>query len=418
MSESAQPARTKSFAALRHPASRAYLAGTTLAMMADNIEHVISYWIMYQKFHSPELAGFAVISHWAPFLFFSVYAGALADRFDARRIIQVGQGLFMLVSVCWGLLFLTDTLEMWHAVVLLSLHGLAGVLWGPAGQMIIHDIAGPAQLQSSIRMLSTARHLGQLLGPAIGGGMLLALGPAWGIFANGLFYLPIMIWLCLVPYGSRKGVDTPPRAPRRGFSEIFETLRLISHDKLILTMILIGGFASLIVGNAYQAQMPEFAHDLVHDDADAGHSYSILLAANACGALLAGLVLESRGFLSARAGAVYVLVMLWCVAIAFFALTETYIVAVIALVVAGFLNLAYSAMTQTLVQTHSPHEIRGRVIGLYQMSSLGMRAFSGVFVGVVGGMIGVHWSLALSAMALLAVIVVMLSMTSWVNRLR
>jgi hypothetical protein len=71
---------THSFAALRHAGFRAYFIGTALAMMADSVEHVISYWVMFQKFHSPALAGFAVISHWVPFLLFGVWSGALADR--------------------------------------------------------------------------------------------------------------------------------------------------------------------------------------------------------------------------------------------------------------------------------------------------------------------------------------------------
>jgi len=85
----------KSFAALRHPQYRIYFIATALAMMADNIEHVISYWVLYQKFHSPTLGGIAVLTHWLPFLLFSVYSGALADRFDRRRIIQVGMLCFM-----------------------------------------------------------------------------------------------------------------------------------------------------------------------------------------------------------------------------------------------------------------------------------------------------------------------------------
>ncbi len=85
-----------SFPALRHPGFRAYFLVSALAMMADSVEHVISYWIMFQKFHSPALGGFAMLSHWLPFLFFSVYAGALAERFDPRRLIQAGMALFML----------------------------------------------------------------------------------------------------------------------------------------------------------------------------------------------------------------------------------------------------------------------------------------------------------------------------------
>jgi hypothetical protein len=75
------------FAALRNRDCRPYLFGAGLAMMADNIEHVITYWVLWEKFHSPALVGFEVISHWTPFLLFSVYFGALADRHDCRRLI-------------------------------------------------------------------------------------------------------------------------------------------------------------------------------------------------------------------------------------------------------------------------------------------------------------------------------------------
>ena len=127
MADSPQAAgRPVAFAALRHGSFRAYFLTSAAAMMADNIEHVISYWVMFQKFHSPALAGFAVLSHWLPFLLFSVYFGALADRYDCRRIIQVALVLFMGVSLAWGVLFLTDTIELWHAVVLLTVHGMAG----------------------------------------------------------------------------------------------------------------------------------------------------------------------------------------------------------------------------------------------------------------------------------------------------
>jgi hypothetical protein len=96
--------------------------------------------------------------------------------------------------------------------------------------------------------------------------------------------------------------------------------------------------------------------------------------------------------------------MLWCAVIIGFALTRSYALAVILLFVAGFLELAYNAMAQTLVQLHAPPEIRGRVIGLYAMSALGMRTFSGVSVGLGGSLIGIHASLALSATALLGLL--------------
>jgi MFS family permease len=174
-------------------------------------------------------------------------------------------------------------------------------------------------------------------------------------------------------------------------------------------MTLLAGAASLVVGNAYQAQMPEFAHRLGH--ADGGITYSALFAADAAGALTAGLLLESRSLLPASTRTAFVLAMLWCCAIGGFAASSSYPLAVALLFCAGFLNLSFGSMAQTLVQMEAPINIRGRVIGLYSMSSLGLRAFAGVTVGLMGSLIGIHWSLALSAMLLLAVIAVLAAFT-------
>ena len=70
---------------------------------------------------------------------------------------------------------------------------------------------------------------------------------------------------------------------------------------------------------------------------------------------------------------------------------------------AGFLELSFNAMAQSLVQINAPPDMRGRVIGLFNMASLGLRAFSGISVGVLGSLIGIHWSLALSALAAMIV---------------
>ncbi|MBI4290876.1 MAG: MFS transporter [Betaproteobacteria bacterium] len=400
----------QSFAALRHPGFRAYFITTALSMMADSVEHVISYWMMFEKFHSPALGGFAVLSHWLPFLLFSVYSGALADRFDPRGLIQLGMLIFMAVSLGWGLLFLADSLEMWHAVVLLILHGFAGVLWTPAGQVLIHDIVGGAQLQSAVRLSATARWLGLLMGPAVGGGILLLLGPAHGILLNVLIYLPLVLWLWRAPYGPRfrKGEPAPVRAVR-GLADIVSTMRAIAGNRTIVSMIVLSGLAALIVGNAYQAQMPEFAHDLGHGDA--GFFYSMLLAADAAGAFMAGMVLESRGLLPPRPRTALVLAMLWCCALGGFAAAGAYPLALALLFAAGFLELSFNAMAQTLVQLNAPPDIRGRVIGLFTMASYGLRAFSGVTVGIGGSLIGIHWSLAISTMVLLAVTVSLLAFT-------
>jgi MFS family permease len=390
------PPAHASFAALRHPGFQMYFIATALAMLADNIEHVISYWVIYQKFHSPSLAGFAVISHWLPFLAFSVYSGVLADRFDPRRIIQLGMLLFMGVSIAWCVLFLTGALQPWHARTLLIIHGCAGVLWGPASQLLLHDIVGPAELQSAVRLGATARYLGMLCGPAVGGALLLALGPSHAIFVNALFYLPMVVWLWRAPYGPRfRKEGVAPHPAVRGFAEVWATFRVIRENPTVLCM-------TLLAAGAYQAQMPGFAQELGHGDP--GLSYSALLAADAFGALAAGFVLELGGLLRPASRTALALAMGWCCALGMFALVSSYGLALVLLFFAGFLELSFNSMAQALVQLSAPAPIRGRVIGVFSMAANGMKTFSGITVGLIGGIIGIHGSLSLSAVVLFIVL--------------
>jgi len=366
-------------------------------MMADNVEHVISYWVVFQKFHSPSLLAFAVVSHWAPYLAFAAYTGGLADRFDVRRLIQIGMMMFMGVSIGWGVMFLTDSTAQWKAMVLLLTHGMAGVIWIPASQVLIHKIVGAELLPSAVRLNATGRYLAFLVGPAVGGALLLLLGPVRGIFVNALIYAPMFLWLIRAPYGPDSAAA--PRPPGiRGFADIWQTMRVVKQNPVLLSMTVLVGASAFFIGNAYQAQMPGFAFDLGLGRPD--YSYSMLLAADAAGGLAAGLILESRGLLPPRVRTAYVLAMIWCCALAGFARSHSYALAITLLFIAGFVELGFNSMAQSLVQLNAPAEIRGRVMGVFAMSANGMRTFSGLSVGLLGASIGIHNSLSYSAAAL------------------
>jgi MFS family permease len=399
--KSADGASRRSFAALRDRGFRFYLICSALAMMADSIEHVISYWMVFQKFHSPALGGYAVVSHWLPTLLFGVLSGALADRYDPRRLIQIGMLLFMSCSLTWGILFLTDSLQAWHSIVILTIHGFASVFWGPASQVLLHDMVDTEQLPSAVRLNATFRYLGLLAGPAVGGVIMLTLGPVYGILLNVLIYLPLVLFLWKAPYGPKFQPNRARRQPVRGLADIIMTIESVRTSRVLVSMILLAGCTSFFVSNAYQAQMPNFAQDLGHGGA--GLLYGMLLGADAAGALTGGIVLESSGWLRPRPTTVFILVMIWCCILAGFAMTTSYPLALVLLFAAGFVELSYNSMNQTLVQLAAPAAIRGRVLGLYNMMAMGLRAFSGITVGLGGSLIGVHWSLALSALMLLAV---------------
>jgi len=395
------------FDALRLPGFRVFLLTFLLTMTADNVEHVISYWVAFQKFHSPALGGFAVVSHWVPYLVFSVPVGALNDRFDSRRLIQIGAALFMTVSLGWGYFFVTDTLRMWHAMALLILHGCAGVFWLTSSQVLLYDVVGAEGIASAVRLNATARYLGMLAGPGIGSLILRTLGPNYGMFLNATFYLPLFVWLIRAPYGRHFRSGEGPRRAVRGLADIFATIRDVRGFPVLVAMIILAGGASFFVGNSYQAQMPTFATDLGHGDP--GAAYTALLGADAAGALVGGLLLESgRSLLRSETSSALKLATLWACALGAFALVRSYPLALLFLFLAGFFELSFSSMTQTIVQLQAPSEIRGRVLGLFNMSSGGLRAFSGVTVGLVGSVLSVHVSLAIAAGSFMLIALVLL----------
>jgi MFS family permease len=395
-------ATSGSFVAFSNPSFRSFTIAGALWLMADNIEHVISYWVIFDKFDSPMLGGYAVISHWAPFLLLATYMGGLADRVDVRKMFLVSMALFMFVSLGWAYVFWTDTVAVWHAAVLLTLHGLAGVLYTPASQLMIHDIVQPSHLTSAVRLTATSRQVSLIGGPAIGG-LLLALGPELGIALNALIYLPMVYWSLTEPYTghSHQSAGTAPGV-RRGFGAIIHAISDARQSRVVWGMIILVGLASFTIGGAYQAQMPEFAKSLGEDD---GMWYTLLLLATGIGAICGGLIQESFKAFEPSPKKAVVATMLWAVAVIAFAAAPNYILALITLFAVGALSISFISMSQALVQIHAPEASRGAIIGLFNTSSNGLRVGSGLTVGFAGAVVGVHWSLGLaSALLLLAML--------------
>jgi MFS family permease len=273
--------------------------------------------------------------------------------------------LFMFCSVAWSVLILTDSLQMWHAAALLLVHGCAGVFWGPPGQVLIHDIVEGPQLSSAVRLMATSRYLGLLAGPAVGGAFLLIFGPPHGLMLNALLYLPLILWLWKAPYGprfplGRRNAAQPHRASSTSWPPSGANLRPALHRLHDPAF----GLRSLMVANAYQAQMPEFGRDLGHGDAGPPTAAS----RRRCGRRAhRRRGLESQG-LNPNPRTAFVLAMLWCCAIAVFAMSASYPLALALLFMAGFLELSFNSMAQALVQIHAPAAIRRPVIGLYSMA--------------------------------------------------
>jgi hypothetical protein len=172
-------------------------------------------------------------------------------------------------------------------------------------------------------------------------------------------------------------------------------------------MIIIAGATSFLVGNAFQAQMPAYANFLGADDT--GTRYTVLLGADAAGAVLGVLLLEMTHFSAQSVQVAIACAGLWGVCMGLFPLTNSYPTALALLVLAGVFNIAFQSMSQTLVQLLAPSAMRGRFVGLFTTAMQGLRAGSGVTIGLLGTLIGVRLSLAVSSLAVVVVSIALLA---------
>ena len=302
-------------------------------MGGDHIEHALSYLVMWQLFESPLLAGFAVISHWVPHLFFGVFFGGLAERYDCRRLIQIAQGMFMLASALWGVLILTGTLQAWMCVPLLLLHGFASALWHPADQLMLYDIAGPKDLPSAVRLMATGLNLGMLVGPAFAAVLISipAIGPGWGMFINLLLYVPFLIFLARVPVNGH--VREARSASRLRLREVPGVLREVAGYPSILVVTLLQAAVGLFIGVALLPLLPEFGETLL--GTTEGPGYGALLIAMALGAVIGGITLEAFGRVKISVRLAIVSTMVFAAAVLVFAFSRSFALSLAVLVDRG-----------------------------------------------------------------------------------
>src|SRR5690349_15932639 len=225
------------------------------------------------------------------------------------------------------------------------MHGLAGAIWAPAEQLMLHDLAGRETLPSAVRLNSTGRSTGFLAGPALGSVMLLMLGPWLGIFANVLLYLPMTIWLMRTPYTGhvRDGAVRPARVSP---ADALKVLAEVAGQPVLISMVILGGVSSFLIGSGIQPQMPEFAIDLGLNQAGLG--YGMLLAANSAGAVLGGIVLESTRWLKPSLRVAMISTLVWSACLLAFALSQHYVLSLALLVGGGVANLTSQSSAQTL----------------------------------------------------------------------
>lgn len=359
------------------------------------MESILRDWLVWELTRSPFWLGMMVFAHWVPFTFFSLYGGVLADRYDERKVQIAVQLLLLCAALGVAIATLAGFVTEWWIFGFLLVHGFAGAIGNPAQQTLIHRIVGRGRLLSAVSLNSTSRQVAQVVGPVIGGLILVTFGPGLGFLVNALTFVPLLVLLTVlrIPRLYEAG---PSQSTR---SALVEGLRFVRSRPAISSFIAVEMIPLVFLGHAFNSLLPVFVTDVLHTD-EIG--YALLVAGSGVGAMGAAVALayvrevHRKGLLIVGAAAVEV------AAILFFALSTSYLLSLLLMVAVGAAVVVTQALTNTTVQLSAPDRLRGRVMGAYTFGTQGMRVVNGPLLGGAALVLGAPLAVAGAAVFVLA----------------
>lgn len=357
-----------------------------IAVIALWMQRIAQDWIVLQLSGSVTAVGITVALQFAPTLLLGPWGGVLADRFSKRTLLMIAQSAAAVLAGIMAVLALSGALQVWHVYVVALVLGLVTVVDQPARQVFVNELVGPTHLRNEISINSSIFQLGGMIGPAVAGLMLVAVGGGWAFAANAVACL-FTVTMLSVMRGSELIRSTP--APRsKGM--LAEGARYLASKPPILFSTIMAGFVA-VFAMSLPVVMAAFA-DHVFDAGPGG--YGLLNTLVAIGALIGALASTRRKELRLRSVVVSAGFYGLSLAVAAFMPSMWSFGAV--MVVAGFSCLLFLTGANQLVQVSTNMQIRGRVISLYIMVLIGGQAVGGLMTGWLAEHIGPHAALLLA----------------------
>lgn len=385
---SARPPWRETFASLRVPNYRRFAASNLVANTAVWMQRIAMDWLVLQLSGSVAAVGVTVFMQFTPMLVFGLWGGVLTDRYSKQRLLVITQSCAAGLAALLAVLTLTGVIEVWHVYAISFALGLVTVVDNPARQVFVNELVGPRYLRNAISLNSSIFQLGGLIGPALGGILITAVGGGWSFAINAVACLAVVFAVATL---KRSELHASPAAPR-GKGQLAEGMRYVRRKPVIFWTVVMVAVIAVFAFNM-PVFLAAYANDVYHVGAQGYGLFNALVAAGA----LAGALASTRRTsvrLSMVVGTAAVLGIVQ--AVAGFAPGEVAFGAL--LVGVGVGNLLFITAANSLVQMSSNVQIRGRVISLYILVLLGGQALGGPLMGWVVEQVGPHIAMAISGL--------------------
>jgi MFS family permease len=375
--------------ALRHRNFRLFFAGQLISLCGTWMQQVAQSWLIYRLTHSAMLLGLVGFAGQIPSFIIGPLGGYVADRFDRRRTIVVTQTLSMILAFILAVLTLTNEIREWHIFVLAALLGVVNAFDVPVRQSFLVQMVDREDLMNAIALNSSMFNGARVVGPAIAGLLVAAIGEGWCFFANAVSYIAVIIGLVMMT--TPRFVPQP--STRSPLETIIDGFRYVAHTAPIRALLLLIGLASF-AGMPYTVLMPLFADQILHHGA---RGLGILMGASGVGALIGSLMLATRSTVRGLGTWVAGAALLFAFAAIGFAYSTNFTLSCIFLVFVGIGMMVQASSSNTLIQSMVPDALRGRVMAVYTMMFVGFGPIGALLAGSLAQRIGAPLTVASGA---------------------
>ena len=373
--------------ALRHRNFRLFFTGQSISLIGTWMTRVATSWLVYRLTGSALLLGTVSFAGQIPTFLFAPFAGVLVDRVNRRKLLVWTQVLAGIQSLALAALTLARIITIHEIIALSIFQGLINAFDMPGRQsflvqMVSGDTGKPDKqdLSNAIALNSSIVNVARLIGPAIAGVVIAAVGEGYCFAIDGASYIAVVASLLMM--------RVPPLLIQRATSSMLEQLRegwsYVVHFRPIRTILSLFALLSLM-GMPFMVLMPIFASQVLHGGA---HTLGYLMGASGVGALISAISLALRKSVRGLTTMIQIAAVMFGSGLILFGLSHHLMLSLLLMIVVGFGMMQGLAASNTVIQTLVPEDKRGRVMSYYTMAFVGMAPFGSLLAGALAHRFG------------------------------
>ena len=368
-------------------------------------------WLVLELTNSEALLGLASAVAGFPTLLLAAFAGVLVDRMDRKRLLVAGNLANAVFALSLAALVTSGLVEYWHVLVLAFLAGIGLTIQMPTAQAVLSSIVDRTAIGNAVALNSAQYNMLRIVAPAVAGLFIAAGSLALGFWVNAvaMVFVAVLNASLSVPHERHAEIVRPAL-----LTELKDGIRFVAGNRVLATIVLLPGVPALLVLN-YITFFPIYARDIL-DVGAAG--YGLLTGAIGVGAVVGALSIATLRPSGGSGRLVLGGLAVVGVALATFATSRSLPLSMLALALLGMFQVSFYSTTNTLIQVLVPSRLRGRVLSLYLLTSIGLIPIGNLVAGAIAEQVGVEAVLAVGGLITLAVAVIVALAEPGVARLR